>query len=51
MRSNVLTTLGVLLILVCVVLLGGWKIAVGLLGIALLLAGYKALDAGDSDGS
>lgn len=40
MRSNLLTTIGVALVLASVVLLGYWQVAVGLAGVALLTAGY-----------
>ena len=44
MRSNLLTSLGVVLFLLSVVVLGYWKIALGLLGIFLIVAGYMALE-------
>lgn len=47
MRSNLLTTAGVGLVLTCVVLLGGWKFSVGLLGVVLVVAGYAAIGADD----
>lgn len=42
MKSNVLTTVGVLLVLACLILLGGWKLAIGVLGVLLVVAGYQA---------
>ena len=45
MASNLLTTIGAALILLCLVLFGGWKLAIGVLGVFLLIAGYH-LNAG-----
>lgn len=41
MRSNILTVAGLVLVLACIVLLGGWRIAVGVAGVALIVAGYN----------
>lgn len=52
MRSNLLALFGVLLILLCVVLLGGWKVAIGLAGVVLLAAAWSAHQGGDvTDGA
>lgn len=40
MRSNLLTTLGVALVLASIVLLASWKFAIGAAGVALLVAGW-----------
>lgn len=48
-RSNLFTTIGMLCVLLCIVLLGYWKIAIGVAGIALMIAGWFALEADDDD--
>lgn len=51
MRSNLLTTVGVALVLTSIVLLASWKFAIGAAGVALLIAGYVSNEPGDDDGS
>lgn len=46
MRSNLLTVAGLVLVLACVSLLGHWQIAVGVAGVALMVAGWFANEGG-----